>query len=149
MAKLTKAQREWKPNTPKKLRSTKMMFASVVLVLEAFVAIFLGLGLFGLKDKNPAYLIAAVVLAFLLIMACAFLRKPWGVAVGWVLQGLLIAGGFWEPSMFVVGVLFAAAWWYALFGGARIDRDNAARAKAQAEWDIAHPEEAAPGAGAQ
>ncbi|WP_104111216.1 DUF4233 domain-containing protein [Arthrobacter sp. N199823] len=144
MAKLTKAQREWRPNTPKKLRSTKMMFASVVLMLEAFVALFLGLALFGLKDKNPVYLIAGAVLAVLLILACGVVRKSWGVAVGWILQLMLIAGGFWEPSMFVVGVLFAVAWWYALFAGARIDRENVVRAKLQAEWDAANPVESAP-----
>ncbi|WP_218712989.1 DUF4233 domain-containing protein [Arthrobacter sp. BF1] len=144
MAKLTKAQREWRPNTPKKLRSTKMMFASVVLMLEAFVALFLGLALFGLKDKNPVYLIAGAVLAVLLILACGVVRNSWGVAVGWILQLMLIAGGFWEPSMFVVGVLFAIAWWYALFAGARIDRENVVRAKLQAEWDAANPVESAP-----
>ena len=144
MAKLTKAQREWRPNTPKKLRSTKMMFASVVLMLEAFVALFLGLALFGLKDKNPVYLIAGAVLAVLLILACGVVRKSWGVAVGWILQLMLIAGGFWEPSMFVVGVLFAIAWWYALFAGAGIDRENVVRAKLQAEWDAANPVESAP-----
>ncbi|POH58859.1 DUF4233 domain-containing protein [Arthrobacter glacialis] len=140
MAKLTKAQREWKPNTPKKLRSTRMMFASVVLMLEAFVALFLGLGLFGLKDKNPLFLVAAAVLAVLFIAACGVVRKPWGPAFGWVLQAALIAGGFWEPSMFVVGILFAAAWWYALYAGARIDRENVDRAKAQARWDSEHPD---------
>lgn len=146
MAKLTKAQREWKPNTPKKLRSTKMMFASVVLMLEAFVALFLGLALFGLKDKNPAFLIAGGVLAVLLILACGVVRKSWGVVFGWILQVALIAGGFWEPSMFVVGVLFGIAWWYALNAGARIDRENVLRAKAQAEWDAAHPAAATPDA---
>lgn len=141
MAKLTRAQREWKPNTPKKARSTKTMFASVVLVLEAFVALFAGLGLFGLKDKNVTYLVVAGVLAFLMVAACAFLSKKWGPAFGWILQLVLIAGGFWEPSIFVVGILFAVAWWYALYAGSRIDRENAARARAQAQWDAAHPEE--------
>lgn len=145
MAKLTKAQREWKPNTPKKLRSTKMMFASVVLMLEAFVALFLGLGLFGLNDKDVTFLVAGGVLAVLLILTCAFVRKTWGIAFGWILQLALIAGGFWEPAMFVVGVLFTAAWWYALFGGAKIDRENKERAREQAQWEAAHPEEAAPG----
>ncbi|WP_425861796.1 DUF4233 domain-containing protein [Arthrobacter sp. TWP1-1] len=139
MAKLTKAQREWKPNTPKKLRSTKMMFASVVLMLEAFVALFLGLALFGIHDKNPAYLVVAAVLAVLMILACGVIRKTWGIAFGWLLQLALIAGGFWEPSMFIVGVLFTVAWWYALNGGAKIDRENVARAKAQAMWDAEHP----------
>jgi dihydrofolate synthase/folylpolyglutamate synthase len=36
MAKLTKAQREWQPGMPKKRRSTKVLFASTVLLLEAF-----------------------------------------------------------------------------------------------------------------
>ena len=145
MAKLTRAQREWKPNTPKKPRSTRLMFASVVLFLEAFVAIFLGLGLFGVHGKNPVYLIVAGILAVLLIAACGVIRKSWGPAFGWILQLALIAGGFWESSMFVVGGLFAVAWWYALYAGARIDRENDARARAQAEWDAAHPEDAAPG----
>ncbi|MGA7206881.1 MAG: DUF4233 domain-containing protein [Specibacter sp.] len=140
MAKLTKAQREWRPGMPKKLRSTKMMFASTVLVLEAFVALFAGLAVFGLKDKNPLYLVVAGVLAALLVVACAFIGKKWGPAVGWILQLLLIAGGFWEPSMFIVGVLFAIAWWYALHAGARIDRENVVRARKQAEWDAAHPD---------
>ena len=145
MSKLTKAQREWRPNTPKPLRSTKIMFASTVLFLEAFVALFLGLALFGLNDKNPVYLVVAGIMAVLFVAACAFIRKTWGAVFGWLLQLALIAGGFWEPSMFVVGVLFAVAWWYALFGGAKIDRENRVRAKEQADWDAAHPKEAAPG----
>lgn len=141
MAKLTRAQREWKPNTPKKVRSTRTMFASVVLFLEAFVALFAGLALFGLKGKDATFLVMAGVLAVLMIMACAFVSKKWGPAFGWILQLALIAGGFWEPSMFVVGVLFAVAWWYALYAGARIDRENVARARVQAQWDAEHPEE--------
>jgi hypothetical protein len=140
MARLTKAQREWRPGMPKKLRSTKTMFASTVLVLEAFVAFFLGLGLFGVHGKNPIYLVVAVALAALMVVACAFMAKKWGPAFGWILQLLLIAGGFWESSMFVVGVLFAIAWWYALHAGGRIDRENRARARQQADWDAAHPE---------
>lgn len=140
MAKLTKAQREWRPGMPKKLRSTKTMFASTVLLLEAFVALFLGLALFGLNGKNPAYLVVAGVMAVLFVAACAFMGKKWGAAFGWVLQLLLLAGGFWEPSMFVVGILFGVCWWYALHAGSRIDRDNRERARQQANWDAAHPD---------
>jgi hypothetical protein len=145
MAKLTRAQREWKPNTPKKLRSTKTMFASVVLMLEAFVVLFLGLGLFGVNGKNGLYLVVTGVMAVLFILACGVVRKSWGPAFGWILQLALIAGGFWEPSMFVVGVLFAVAWWYALFAGTRIDRESAVRARVQAAWDAEHPDGALPG----
>ena len=49
MAKLTRAQREWRPGMKKKLRSTKMMFASTVLVCEALLAVFVTLAAFGLK----------------------------------------------------------------------------------------------------
>jgi len=142
MARLTKAQREWRPGMPKKARSTKMLFASTVLLLEAFVALFAGLALFGATGKNPVYLLVAGILAVLMIGACAFVGKKWGPAVGWILQLLLIAGGFWETALFVVGVLFAIAWWYALHAGSRIDRENRERARVQAEWDAAHPEPA-------
>ncbi len=143
MAKLTRAQREWRPGMPKKPRSTKTMFASTVLVLEAFVAVFLGLALFGIHGKNPAYLVAVGLLAVLMVATCAVMGRKWAPAVGWILQLLLIAGGFWEPSMFVVGALFAIAWWYALHAGGRIDRENRARARQQAEWESAHPESGA------
>src|SRR5690606_33240472 len=49
MAKLTRAQREWRPGMKKKQRSTKMMFASTVLVCEALLAVFVTLAAFGLK----------------------------------------------------------------------------------------------------
>lgn len=116
------------------------MFTSTVLFLEAFVAAFLGLALFGLHGKNPFYLGAGAVMFVLLILCCAVVGKKWGPAAGWILQLVLIAAGFWEPSMFVVGVLFAIAWWYALRTGARIDRENAERAREQAIWDAEHPE---------
>ena len=93
-------------------------------------------------DEQRSRIVVAGVLALLMVAACAFLSKKWGPAFGWVLQLVLIAGGFWEPSMFVVGILFAVAWWYALYAGARIDRENAARARAQAQWDAAHADEA-------
>lgn len=44
---MTKAQREWRPGMPKKRRSTKVMFASTVLLLEAFVVFFATLTVFG------------------------------------------------------------------------------------------------------
>ena len=141
MAKLTKAQREWRPGMPKKRRSTKIMFASVVLSLEAFVALFAALAIFGLSGKNVVILVVGVLMAAVLIAACAFMTKKWGPALGWVLQLVLIAGGFLEPTMFVIGILFALTWWYALRAGGRIDIDNVQRDRDQAEWDAAHPEE--------
>lgn len=144
MAKLTKAQREWRPGMPKKRRSTKVMFASTVLLLEAFVVLFGTLTVFGLRrDDFPPVLIFSVGIGLALVYAftCAVLTKPWGVALGWILQIVLILTGFLEPAMFLVGGLFAVAWWYGIRTGIRIDRESAQREREQAAWDAAHPEE--------
>ncbi|MBO1268735.1 DUF4233 domain-containing protein [Arthrobacter cavernae] len=147
MAKLTKAQREWRPGMPKKRRSTKVMFASTVLLLEAFVAFFATLAVFGLKrgEVAPGLILGfGIALSVVLVLACAVVRKPWGLAVGWGLQIVLILTGIAEPMMFIVGILFAICWWYGIRTGMRIDREVAERDRRQAEWDAAHGDEAAP-----
>ncbi|MBF4995411.1 DUF4233 domain-containing protein [Arthrobacter gandavensis] len=142
MARMTKAQREWRPGMPKKRRSIRVMFASTVLSLEAFVVLFGTLAVFGLQRDRVApvaILAGGIVLAAALIATCAFLSKPAGPAIGWILQLAIIATGFLEPMMFLVGVLFAGTWWYGLRAGARLDRENRQRDREQAEWEAAHP----------
>ena len=140
---LTKAQREWRPGMTKERRSTKVMFASTVLLLEAFVVFFATLAVFGLRrdEINPAVILTSgLVVSVLLVLTCAVVTKRWGIAVGWVLQLVLIAGGFLEPVMFVVGIAFASTWLYGLRQGARVDRENIERDRLQAEWEKANPE---------
>lgn len=147
---MTKAQRAWRPGMPQKRRSTKVMFASTVLGLEGFVVFFATLAVFGLRSKEipPAVILTVGIgLSVLLIVACAFLTKKWGIWLGWILQLVLISIGFVEPMMFVIGPLFAISWWYALRAGARIDRENIERDREQAEWEKSHPDELNPGAG--
>ncbi|MGO4147524.1 DUF4233 domain-containing protein [Paenarthrobacter sp. YAF11_1] len=147
MAKMTKAQREWRPGMPKKRRSTKVMFASTVLLLEAFVAFFGTLAVFGLRrgEVAPGLILGVgIALSVVLVLACAVLSKPWGIAVGWALQLVLILTGFAEPTMFIVGILFAICWWYGIRAGMRIDREAAQRDREQAQWDAAHGDEADP-----
>lgn len=147
MAKLTKAQREWRPGMPKKRRSTKVMFGSTVLLLEAFVAFFGTLVVFGLKrgEVPPAIILSVgIALSIVLVLTCAVLSKPWGIGLGWGLQIVLILTGLAEPTMFIVGILFAICWWYGIRTGIRIDREVAQRDREQAEWDAAHRDE--PGA---
>lgn len=142
MARQTKAQREWRPGMPKKRRSIKVMFASTVLLLEAFVVLFATLVVFGLRsDSIPVGVILGVGLGLsaVLIVACAFLTKSYGILVGWVLQLLIIATGIVEPMMFLVGILFALTWLYGIRTGARLDRENAERDRQQAEWERANP----------
>jgi Protein of unknown function (DUF4233) len=143
MARLTKAQREWQPGMPKKRRSTRIMFASTVLLLEAFVVFFATLAVFGLRrnEISPVLILSVgIALSIVLVLACAVLSKPWGMGLGWILQLVLILSGFVEPMMFLVGALFALAWWYGIRTGIRIDREAAQRAREQAEWDAAHPD---------
>ena len=113
MARLTKAQREWRPGMPKKRRSTKVMFASTVLLLEAFVMFFATLVVFGLRrgEFAPALILGVgIALSVVMVLACAVLNKPWGLALGWILQVVLVFTGVFEPAMFLVGALFALAW---------------------------------------
>ena len=77
-------------------------------------------------------------LCLVFVFTCAVLSKPWGVALGWILQLVLILGGIVEPAMYVVGALFAVAWWYGIRTGIRIDREAAQREREQADWDAAH-----------
>lgn len=143
MARMTRAQREWHPNMPRKRRSTKVMFGSTVLTLEAFVVFFAALVAFGTEAQGlppVALLIGGIAFSAVLVLACALLSRNFGYAVGWVLQLLLIATGFLVPMMFLVGVLFALTWWYGIHTGARLDRENAQRDAEQAEWERNHPE---------
>ncbi len=144
MARMTKAQREWRPGMPKKRRSVKVLFGSTVLLLEAFAVLFGTLVSFGLhRDEYPTALLLAGggLLSAALIGACAFLSRPVGIKVGWFLQVLIVATGFVEPMMFVVGVLFGAAWWYAMSTGSRLDRENKERDDAESQWASEHPDE--------
>ncbi|WP_105030097.1 DUF4233 domain-containing protein [Arthrobacter ruber] len=143
MARMTRAQREWRPGMPKKRRSTKILFASTVLVLEGFVVLFATLAVFGLRrdEISPAVILTSgLILSVVLILTCAVLTKRWGIALGWILQLVIIAGGFLEPAMFLVGAVFAVTWLYGLRQGARVDRENVERDRLQAEWEKANPE---------
>lgn len=138
MARLTKAQREWRPGMKKKRRSIKVLFASTVLTLEAFVFLFATMSIVGLHGELYGEGLVwgiGLGIAGLSILTCALLRSPVGYWIGWALQVILIAAGFIDYYLFVVGALFAAAWWYALTKGAQLDAENKARDQAQAEWE--------------
>lgn len=147
MAKLTKAQREWRPGQKKPRRSIKAMFAVSVLSIEAFIVFFATLAAFGILardwDSTQQWLLVGggVLLTLVFLLACGMVRRPGGYMVGWVLQLVLIATGFLLPAMFVIGVLCALAWWYAVVKGTTIDRENRERDRLQEQWEAEHPQE--------
>ena len=67
------------------------------------------------------------------------MSRPWGLWVGWILQLVLVALGFLEPMMFVVGAALLVTWFFAIRTGARLDRENVQRDRARAEWEREHP----------
>ncbi|TLK50152.1 DUF4233 domain-containing protein [Glutamicibacter sp. V16R2B1] len=142
MARLTKAQREWRPGMRKKPRSLKIILASSVLSLEAFVALFFTLATLGLKRSEVApglILGGGAVMIALCIITCAFLRKPFGIVMGWIIQLMFILCGFVLADMFYIGAAFAACWWYALYKGGQMDVENKRREAEQAEWERNNP----------
>ncbi len=145
MVRLTKAQRDWRPGQKKKPASIRVMFASMVLSLEALVAFFATLAIFGhsfnadLGIKLLIWALGLALVAAFLVTPALLAKKPWGYQLGYGLQVLLILVGFALPSMFFVGSAFAAAYWFGVTRGAKLDAENEVRAREQEEWERANP----------
>jgi len=100
--------------------------AAICLGLEAFVVFFATLVAASLAPVPTATAwIAGLVLTVACILGAGLVRRPGGIAVGWVLQGLVLATGFWVPAMFALGGIFLLIWVWFLLLGNRIDRDRA------------------------
>lgn len=107
-------------------RSTTESLLSIVLMLEAFLVFFAALTAFG-TDLLPAPVALGGGAAFIVLLALdgRLVRYDWGVWLGWVLQGALIALGFLLPLMFIIGAGFLALWIYCFVRGRSIDRARA------------------------
>lgn len=83
---------------------------SATLVLEAItVLLSIAVARNTGSGTSVAGVIAIVVLALAMIVACAFVKKPWATALVVVLQVLTIAGWLISASLGAVGVIFAIA----------------------------------------
>lgn len=100
--------------------------AATGLALEAFLVFFATLAASALSDlPGRTVWIGGGLLVLVCVLAAAVVRRPGGVAVGWVVQVLVIATGLVLPAMAVLGVVFAALYgWFVVLGG-RIDRERA------------------------
>lgn len=121
---------------PKAPRSARQTLAAMVLAFEVIVVFLAALVIWGLsrgaetEGGLPSWvaLAAGGALILGLIITIGLLRFRWAYVLGWVLQGLIVAAGFLNPAMFVVGALFGGMWWYCMVAGSRIDRERAAAA---------------------
>jgi hypothetical protein len=101
------------------------VLGSSVLAIEALVILLatsLATSNGSVADTGRAWIAGAVLMA-LLIIAIRLLKRPWGIGMGWILQGAVVATSFvvgW--SMLIVGVIFAVLWFFAVRLGTRVDR---------------------------
>ncbi|MFI7212629.1 DUF4233 domain-containing protein [Micromonospora maritima] len=65
-------------------------------------------------DLSGAAIGAIVALAVACVVLAGMMRRPWAWHAGTVLQGLLLLSGLLHWSLFVLGVIFALVWAYAL-----------------------------------
>jgi len=108
---------------PRRVRSTSESLLSIVLALEAALTFFVTLAAFGLKvlPLGPA-LAGGGALILLLVLCAGLLRFRWGVWLGWLLQGVLVATGILLPIMYFIAAAFVAIWVYCFVKGRQIDR---------------------------
>lgn len=96
------------------------------LIGEFFVIGFAGL--VAMKDPSlsmgTVWTVSGIAMA-LSVLLCGLITRPGGVQLGWALQIALIASGFVVPSMFFLGVVFAALWWASVHYGRKIDEAKA------------------------
>ena len=108
-------------------RGVRQSLASIVLAFEVIVVFLASLVAFGLKvQPGPVALIGGGVICLALLVTLALLRYEWSFALGWVLQGVIVATGIFVPVMWVIGLIFAGMWVYCMVVGGRIDRQKAA-----------------------
>jgi hypothetical protein len=106
------------------LGASVLISEAIVVLLAALVA-----GGTGATSSMGTALAIGGILAAALIVGAGLLRNPVvGITVGWILQLFVLAGGFWVPTMWVVGAVFVALWFLAVRNGTRVDALRAQRA---------------------
>lgn len=121
---------------PRAPRTLAQKLGSVVLGFESIVALLAGLTVFGLKALPAGIapwwgIVAGAVVAIALVVVAGAITKPWALAAGWALQGVIMLGGLLVPAIVFVALIFGGMWGYATIGGARIDRQRPAGPPAQ------------------
>ncbi|SDC09679.1 DUF4233 domain-containing protein [Streptomyces prasinopilosus] len=113
------------------------------LCASTLISEFLVIGFAGLVAmKDPDLAVGTVwtvcgIAMFLCVALCGVIARPGGVVLGWALQIALIASGFFVPTMFVLGALFAVLWWASVHYGRKIDEAKARAAARAGQPDAA------------
>ncbi len=119
-------------------RPASLVFAQATLALQALAAVFALLTVWGLSragqvEVPPGWMWGAgAALVLVLGYAAGQQQKPWGRPLGWLMQAPMICAGLIVPAVSVIGVVFLVVWATGVFLGAKIDRERAERAAAEA-----------------
>ncbi|GII05199.1 DUF4233 domain-containing protein [Planobispora takensis] len=71
--------------------------------------------------EPPVAVTVGIGLAILCVLVIGMLKRPLAYIAGSVVQVLAIASGFLVPTMFFLGVIFAALWITAIFVARRVE----------------------------
>jgi hypothetical protein len=120
-------------------RSTQRSMCAGILVLEAVVLFLTGVVSIGTTDLGTgASLGIGLGLAVLCVVAAGLLGRPFGYALGWLVQVVTLGLGFVIATMFFLGAVFAGLWAAAYLLGRRIDEEKAERQVAEERWRAEH-----------
>jgi hypothetical protein len=120
-------------------RSIQRSMCAGMLVLQAVVLFLTGVVTIGMSDIGAvASLSMGLGLAVLCVLAAGMLGRPFGYALGWLVQVVSIALGFVVTAMFFLGVVFAGLWIASYVLGLRIDRERAERRVLEEQWQAEH-----------
>jgi len=114
----------------RRTRGAQESLAAIVLGFESIVVFLGGLALYGLNRLPEGVaswwgIVAGAALAVLMIATVGVLRRPWGIALGWVWQLVLALGAFLVPALALVALIFGTMYAYATIKGGALDRRNA------------------------
>jgi hypothetical protein len=119
--------------------SIRRALCAGMLVLQAVVLFLTGVVSIGMTDIGAvASLAMGLGLAVLCVLAAGMLGRPFGYALGWLVQGVSIGLGFVITAMFFLGLVFGALWVTAYVLGTRIDRERAERQVLEKQWRSEH-----------
>lgn len=106
-----------------KIRLTlSQKLAQYLLYTEVGVVFFLTLTLYGLGTLEPLWAFGGgTVCAIALIVAARFTHQRWGMILAWALQFVLVASGFLNEMMFIVGIIFLVMWTYTMVKAKQIE----------------------------
>jgi hypothetical protein len=121
-----RASREPRAPRARRRRTVRESICSIVLGFESVIMFLATLAVFGLKALPwPIALGGGAALCVLLLATIPLLNRPFGIALGWVLQAIILASALLVPLMLIVALLFGGMWVFAVIRGGMIDRDNA------------------------